>query len=196
MGETLPGVAIAISLVPPLAVVGISLSKAQWLDAGGALILFLTNFLAIVLAGGAVFWLSGVTVRRVSSLEDIKRKRAVQIAIIGMVVVAILLGFNGYRTYEQQEDTSLAENTVVTWLNGTSYTVSSVTLYFDPGDFAVRGPSHVRIAIAGEGDMPDIGELAKTLESTLGYPVTLELRSVPEEVEYYPILSRFLKGAG
>jgi uncharacterized hydrophobic protein (TIGR00271 family) len=196
VGDTLPGVAIAISLVPPLAVVGIAMSKAQWLDAGGALLLFLTNFLAIVLAGGAVFWFSGVSVRRVSPLQDIKRKRAIQIAIVGMMVVAILLGFNGYRTLEQERDTTLAQNTVIAWLNGTSYTVSSVTLNFHPEDFAVRGPSHVRITIAGRGDMPDIEQLAQSLERTLGYPVTIEMRAVPEEVEYYPIHQRFSWSVG
>lgn len=190
VSDTLPGVAIAISLVPPLAVVGIALSKTQWISAGGALLLFLTNFLAIVLAGGAVFWLSGVNVRRVSTEEDLKRKQAIQIAIIGMVVVAALLGFNGYRTLEQDRDTTLAQNTVSEWLDGTSYTVSSVTLHFQPGDFAVRGPSDVRITIVGQGDVPEIEQLARSLERTLGYPVTIEMRAVPDQVVHYPGLLR------
>jgi uncharacterized hydrophobic protein (TIGR00271 family) len=190
VGDTLPGVAIAISLVPPLAVVGIALSKAQWLAAGGALLLFLTNFLAIVLAGGAVFWLLGVNVRRVSTEEDIQRKRAVQVAILGIVIVAVLLGFNGYRTLEQDRDTVMAQNTATAWLNGTSYTVSSVTLYFQPGDFMLRGPSQVQITIVGQGDIPNIDQLAQNLEETLGHPVTIELRAVPEEIIHYPFLPR------
>jgi uncharacterized hydrophobic protein (TIGR00271 family) len=190
VGDTLPGVAIAISLVPPLSVVGIALSKAQWLDAGGALLLFLTNFLAIVLAGGAVFWLSGVNVRRVSTEEDIRRKRAVQVAMLGIVIVAVLLGFNGYRTLEQDRDTAIAQSTVTEWLNGTSYTVPGITLNFHPEDFAVRGPSHVRITVTGTGDLPDIGQLAQNLEENLGYPVTIEIRSLPEKINYYPAILR------
>ena len=54
VADSLPGVAIAISLVPPLCVVGLSLSAGEWAAAGGALLLFVTNLLAILLAGGGV----------------------------------------------------------------------------------------------------------------------------------------------
>jgi len=50
VSDTLPGVAIAISLVPPLAVVGISLEAGAPSDAAGALLLFGTNVLAILAA--------------------------------------------------------------------------------------------------------------------------------------------------
>ncbi len=59
IGDSLPGVAISISLVPPLSVVGIALAHGHYEDALGSLVLFITNFLAIVLAGSLVFWLSG-----------------------------------------------------------------------------------------------------------------------------------------
>ena len=55
VADSLPGVAIAIALVPPLCIVGISLSESQWEAAFGSSLLFLTNLLSILLAGGAVF---------------------------------------------------------------------------------------------------------------------------------------------
>lgn len=51
----LPGVAISISLVPPLCVVGICLAEGSPSLAFGALVLFLSNFLALVFAGSLVF---------------------------------------------------------------------------------------------------------------------------------------------
>jgi uncharacterized hydrophobic protein (TIGR00271 family) len=78
VSASLPGVAIAAALVPPLATTGIGLglwlveitgiriaSEASWLStfngtevAGGALLLFLINLVSIVAAGGIVFlWL-------------------------------------------------------------------------------------------------------------------------------------------
>jgi len=54
MADSRPGVAIAISLVPPLCVDGISLSHAEWAAAEGAYLLFITNVLAILLAGGGI----------------------------------------------------------------------------------------------------------------------------------------------
>ncbi len=64
LGDISPGVAIAISLVQPPCVVGIAFAHARWFEGLGALVLFLTSSFAIVLAGGDVFWLSGVHARR------------------------------------------------------------------------------------------------------------------------------------
>lgn len=55
IGDILPGVAIAISLVPPLAVVGVTAVDGDWHGALGALLLFATNVLAIVVVGALVF---------------------------------------------------------------------------------------------------------------------------------------------
>ncbi len=55
IGDILPGAAIAISPVPPLAVVGITAVAGDWDGALGALILFLANVLAIVVAGVVLF---------------------------------------------------------------------------------------------------------------------------------------------
>jgi uncharacterized hydrophobic protein (TIGR00271 family) len=58
VSAALPGVAIAAALVPPLATVGIGLALRRGDIAGGALLLFLTNLIAIAAAGGLVFlWL-------------------------------------------------------------------------------------------------------------------------------------------
>ena len=51
ISDTLPGVAIAISLVPPLAVVGLTLESGAPHQALGALLLFTTNVAAILASG-------------------------------------------------------------------------------------------------------------------------------------------------
>jgi uncharacterized hydrophobic protein (TIGR00271 family) len=186
VNNTLPGVAISISLVPPLSVVGISLAKAQVFDAGGAMLLFLTNFLAIILAGGAVFWFSGVNARQLSARENVQRKRAVQIAFIGVIVVAILLGLNGYHTSKADGDTAMAQQTVTTWLNGSSYGLSSVTVTYPPQDFLLRGTSRVQVTVVGTGVLPNVNLLAQELERTLGHPVTVVIKAVPQQLVYYP----------
>ena len=57
--SALPGVAVAVALVPPLAVVGISLGLGNYDDAGGAMLLYITNLAGIVLAAMVVFVLTG-----------------------------------------------------------------------------------------------------------------------------------------
>ena len=63
----LPGVAIATALIPPLATVGYGIGTAQWPIAGGAFMLFLTNFAAIVLSAGLVFLVIGVRLQSPAS---------------------------------------------------------------------------------------------------------------------------------
>jgi uncharacterized hydrophobic protein (TIGR00271 family) len=58
VSAALPGVAIAAALVPPLATTGIGLAMLEDDIAGGAFLLFSTNLVAIIAAGGLVFlWL-------------------------------------------------------------------------------------------------------------------------------------------
>jgi uncharacterized hydrophobic protein (TIGR00271 family) len=51
ISDTLPGVAIAISLVPPLSVVGLTLEAGELDQSAGALLLFVTNVAAILGTG-------------------------------------------------------------------------------------------------------------------------------------------------
>ncbi|GAA3049143.1 DUF389 domain-containing protein [Streptomyces roseofulvus] len=55
ISDALPGVAIAISLVPPLAVTGLLIAVERYHDAGESALLFATNVAAIVATGTLVF---------------------------------------------------------------------------------------------------------------------------------------------
>jgi uncharacterized membrane protein len=99
VADSLPGVAIAIALVPPLCVVGISLSETQWSAAFGASLLFLTNFLSILLAGGAVFALLnlGQAAIEEQDLTQEGRRKAYTYITVGVLLVAIPLAITTYR---------------------------------------------------------------------------------------------------
>ncbi len=55
LNEMLPGVAISVSLVPPLAVIGIGLGSLDLSVAGGASVLFIINVVGIALASMIAF---------------------------------------------------------------------------------------------------------------------------------------------
>lgn len=55
ISNALPGVAIAVALVPPLSVVGIGLALQNWAIATGSFLLFSTNLICIIFFGGLVF---------------------------------------------------------------------------------------------------------------------------------------------
>ena len=60
IADTLPGVAIAVALVPPLCVAGIGFSEGNWHVGWGATLLFAVNLVAIVLAAAIVFFAEGI----------------------------------------------------------------------------------------------------------------------------------------
>jgi len=62
LSATLPGVAIATALMPPLCTIGIGSAIGRWDVAGGASLLFLTNGVTIAFAAGLVFFLRGFSV--------------------------------------------------------------------------------------------------------------------------------------
>jgi uncharacterized hydrophobic protein (TIGR00271 family) len=99
IGDILPGVAIAISLVPPLAVVGVTAVAGEWDSAWGALLLFLTNVLAIVVVGTAVF--SALRARHDSGPDPAFRSRPVySVVAIASVVIVAALAVATYRTVQ------------------------------------------------------------------------------------------------
>jgi uncharacterized hydrophobic protein (TIGR00271 family) len=66
---SIAGVAIATALVPPLCSVGLSLAYGDMTNARGAALLFVINFLAIVLSAAVTFRLIGITAERAGSRE-------------------------------------------------------------------------------------------------------------------------------
>src|SRR6478609_5185446 len=93
LSAVLPGVAIAISLVPPLGVVGVCAGQGLWQDAFGALILFLSNVVALVIAGTIVFTMGGYA-RDPGSSPDAKRRRAYTVVTVLAVIIAVPLAAN------------------------------------------------------------------------------------------------------
>ncbi|MCZ6836295.1 MAG: TIGR00341 family protein [Planctomycetota bacterium] len=66
---TLAGVAIAAALVPPLVVIGIALTNDRLYVSGSALILLITNLVAIILGAAIVFRMLGIQVKRFETGE-------------------------------------------------------------------------------------------------------------------------------
>ena len=88
VSDVLPGVAVAISLVPPLAVSGVCLGQGSAGLAAGAFILFLSNVLAMILAGTAVF---AVAYRAEVVGEAAGSNRRAYATLTGLVVLVVLV---------------------------------------------------------------------------------------------------------
>ena len=171
VADSLPGVAVAVALVPPLAVVGVCFEVGRMGDAVGALLLFLTNLVAIILAGGFVFLLMGIApLRRVRE----HRRRLVTYAVTvlaGVLILSIPLGLTGQRITQSVTDTRAATDAVRGWLSDRP-DAAVVSVDVDGDD--------VEVVVVGEDDPPDGASLADAVEDALDRQVTVGLRWIPE----------------
>jgi len=90
---SLAGVAIAVALVPPIAVAGIGLGWAEWHMFSSAFLLFLTNLVGIVLAAALTFVVLGYSPIRVA------RK-----GIITWFLIAVLVAIPLYNSFEKMKE--------------------------------------------------------------------------------------------
>ena len=150
VSDSLPGVAIAISLVPPLAVVGIAWSQGDWSAGSGALLLFATNMVSILIIGGATFVATGVApIRRLAENQNAIRTAASAVVFMALVVLAALL-LNGAQISSDLVERIAIEGSVEEWLEDQpSYAL--VSLQLDDGRGEPWGTN--RIAV-GWGSKP------------------------------------------
>lgn len=89
ISDTLPGVAIAISLVPPLAVTGMLLQVGRYGDAGQSLLLFGTNVAAIIATGTVVLLLYRVRAVAQTSGVRVGALSRGRLVVVGAAVVVV-----------------------------------------------------------------------------------------------------------
>ena len=93
LSAALPGVAIAASLVPPIATSGIALVTGEHTLAAGASLLFATNLVAIVLGSGLSLFLGGVRAQHLHRRQSVWIRRLVLAAFLLAAAAMIPLSF-------------------------------------------------------------------------------------------------------
>ncbi len=175
VSDSLPGVAVAIALVPPLAVVGLMVSQGEWAAASGASLLFITNLVAILLIGGLVFLLTGVVpILQLIGNSQWTRRILGMVALAAVVVVS-LLGLNLENFQRQSAGLEAAEDAVTTWIGDKDLRVSRIT--YDKEAYA--------IIIEGSDQPPPQQELATLLQESLDTPIGFTVTWVPTETYVY-----------
>ena len=176
ISDTLPGVAIAISLVPPLAVVGITLESGAPRESLAALLLFTMNVAAILASGIVVMAL--YRVRRASG----RAAAAVfgyrgAVAVIAVLLLAVIIPVRAssdriYTTTIRQNDVqAVAEH----WASAAGWSVTGVDATGD----------QVLVDATGPDPAPDLGVLRRDLDSAgLG---SLDVRVSLVTASYQPL---------
>jgi uncharacterized hydrophobic protein (TIGR00271 family) len=90
IGAAIAGVVVAAALVPPIAVMGLSISHGNLEMAGGAFILYLSNLIAVTFSASILFLVSKFKGPSTETGQD-KRKSNIRWTLIFLVVMAIPL---------------------------------------------------------------------------------------------------------
>ena len=167
--DALPGVAIAVSLVPPLATVGICLELGRPDDAAGALLLFATNFAAIVIAASIVFVLAGDRPTIASDAERRRFRMGILAGGIALAVISLPLVWQGIETARAEISATRVAPVVEAWVGDRDLVVTAYEVDGQRIDLAMTGPSAPT----------DLSVLADELVATLGHPVELSVTFAP-----------------
>ena len=142
VSDTLPGVAIAISLVPPLAVVGLTLESGALHQALGALLLFTTNVAAILASGIVVMAL--YRTHRVSDgaqAPAFHRRGAIAVVAVFLIVVIVPLTINSDRIDRTNVREADVQAVADHWAAASGWSVLGVTAEGDRVFVDATGPS-------------------------------------------------------
>ena len=128
ISDTLPGVAIAISLVPPLAVVGLTLESGAPSESLGALLLFGTNVAAIIATGTALLLFARLrsSAEAAGRLVGRLRGRTLAVVIAMLVIVAIPLTIGSGTAAKEQLIISQAKPVADSWAAGQGWQIQDV----------------------------------------------------------------------
>lgn len=142
VSDTLPGVAIAISLVPPLAVVGLTLESGAPDQALGAFLLFATNVAAIVATGTGVLLFYRVREVARAGGREVGALRGSRLAVVAgvLVLIAVPLGIGSSQVIRQQAIVTAAEPVAAAWAESEGWLVNEVTYRGDVLRIVAVGP--------------------------------------------------------
>ncbi|MEX1287187.1 MAG: DUF389 domain-containing protein [Acidimicrobiia bacterium] len=181
VADSLPGVAIAVALVPPLSVVGTVLQEGELSMAVGAFLLFATNLVGIIVAASVTFFLLGLAPWFHVEARSEMIGRSFATAAVALVLVAIPLAISGEDLITSATNQARIQQIIDDVAADTPYEIVSIDITAARVEVLATGPP--------DADDLDITPLAEDLRETVGRDFTLVVRVVPESVFELEVLS-------
>ena len=173
IADALPGVAIAVALVPPLSVIGISLALGEFKYATGAFLLFSTNLISIIFFGGLVFLFQSY-----GSID--RAKHGLFFSICMLLILGLPLSFSLRSLLLEKNVRYQVINIILSQADIVdSSTLQSVKVQENSGKLEIT----VKVlAPAGSIEQSQLREISSLLASKLAKKIDLELQVIPVEV--------------
>jgi uncharacterized hydrophobic protein (TIGR00271 family) len=176
LSATLPGVAIATALMPPLCVVGIGISQGRSDIYSGAILLFLSNLVAIFFASGIVFAGFGFGPFRNAQRRAIfSRSFAISGAMV-MLVTIPLIGFMINITGKARENQAI-HTTLTDQLEDVNLDASLVS--FDTSQKSDHLQIIATIRTTRDLNFVEATAIQRKIAEKLDKPVELQLLIIP-----------------
>lgn len=179
VSTSLPGVAIAAALVPPLTTVGLCLAMGRFYLAGGALLLFVANLVAINAAGALVFLWLGFG----PASSDHAERGVLRTGIIGittlLAAVALILGILTADSMRQSGLNRQIEAALITHIGAMNETaLTEWELQDVPGSMLYL---EVIVQSTQEISQEEAQALQRQVANEVGQPVALTLSVIPTQ---------------
>jgi uncharacterized hydrophobic protein (TIGR00271 family) len=170
VSSSITGVAIAVALVPPLAVVGVTLHDTAYSDALGAFLLFATNLVSIILIASVVFVIGGLVPLDSMRQNSAKMRTIIGTVVFGAMVIVLPLAFTSEGIIASASRQGTAQTVTAAWIAPEpGLTLQKVTV----------SSGTVAVVITGDGAMPDINTLQSNLEASFGEPTEVQIQYFP-----------------
>ncbi len=177
LASGLAGVAVAVALVPPLGVTGLTLETGDYASAWGAFLLFLTNLVSILLSATVVFVIAGwISMDRLRAQATSIAMTAGTVLAAAMVILLPLL-FTSQGLVNASLQRTTATNITTEWFDQNASELSVNRVSVDDGT--------VKIAVSGPQEVPNPESLADELSQALGEPVNVSISLIPTELINY-----------
>ena len=161
--KSMPGVAIAVALVPPLCVVGIGIGWWDWQVISGAALLFITNLVGIALAAALTFLVLGYA-------PIVKARRGLTLSMALMLAIAVPLTWSFQSMYSVwQVEQKVAALSVD--IHGKSLYLNALQVQIKSSETLLK----LEVSSSSEITIADLTALKEQLELLLSTPIKLEV---------------------
>lgn len=179
--DALPGVAVAVALVPPLSVVGVTLQLAEWQLALGALLLFLVNVVGIVASASLTLIAAGFVPGRRLLSGNLSIASGLRWASLAVIIVVLPMQFGRGSVLPPTDQTEEAVAAVADFVDERNSEAEVVNVTVN----VAEGITDVHVVVAAS-PLPTRA-LARYLARELQTPIELSLHVVETVTEHATI---------
>ena len=181
--DALTGVAVAVALVPPLIVLGITLQLTEWSLAFGASLLFLANVTGIIIAASLTFVAAGLVPGRRLLTGNASIASVVRWAAIAVIIVVLPMQFGRGRVLPPVDQTAAVIEAVENFVEEGLALGEIVTVAVE----VEGGVTDINVVLASPIEAPPVNALAEYLAEKLDTAVAVSLQVVETDSQRAPV---------